>query len=286
MMRWRASFAPALRLVAQWVLVGGSAGLLYWAGEAHLGGFPLWHPSALAAWTARKGLIVSLFAAVRLVLLGLAGYWLVVSSGVALWSLTRGAGRIGNLVRRCPIPGAGRAATFTLGAWIAGASAIATNSGPSSVPADHAASGPPVLVPLGPPAPPAPQLIPAPPPAVAPRGHRLQTGARRPPSLARRPQVVVHRPSLPPARPSPPSHPKAAAPPADATITVQPGDNLWAIAAAALQRATGVTPTDRAVATYWLQLIRVNRSRLPNPDDPSLLFPGDVIALPIPDGAD
>jgi hypothetical protein len=36
------------------------------------------------------------------------------------------------------------------------------------------------------------------------------------------------------------------------------------------------------VARYWLRLIEANRSHLPDPADPNLLFPGDVLVLPPP----
>jgi hypothetical protein len=57
--------------------------------------------------------------------------------------------------------------------------------------------------------------------------------------------------------------------------TVRPGDNLWSIAAA----ATGAGG-ESATAAYWVRLIEANRSRLPYPDDPNLIFAGDRIVLP------
>jgi hypothetical protein len=36
------------------------------------------------------------------------------------------------------------------------------------------------------------------------------------------------------------------------------------------------------VGRYWVELIAANRSRLPDPSDPSLLFPGDLVRLPPP----
>jgi LysM domain len=61
---------------------------------------------------------------------------------------------------------------------------------------------------------------------------------------------------------------------------VRPGDNLWFIAERTLATAWGRSPTDRQVGAYWVSLIAANRSQLPDPSDPSLLFPGDVILLP------
>ncbi|HET9077298.1 MAG TPA: LysM peptidoglycan-binding domain-containing protein [Acidimicrobiales bacterium] len=59
-----------------------------------------------------------------------------------------------------------------------------------------------------------------------------------------------------------------------AVWTVRPGDSLWSIAEAIVG-----SPPSR-VAAYWLELIRVNRARLPDPADPGLLFPGDEVTLP------
>jgi hypothetical protein len=61
---------------------------------------------------------------------------------------------------------------------------------------------------------------------------------------------------------------------------VRPGDNLWFIAERTLAASWGRSPTDRQVGGYWLTVIAANRSRLPDPSDPSLLFAGDIILLP------
>jgi hypothetical protein len=64
--------------------------------------------------------------------------------------------------------------------------------------------------------------------------------------------------------------------------TVRPGDNLWVIAEAVLAAHLERGPSDQEVAQYWLSVIAANRSRLPDPADPSLLFPGDTVVLPSP----
>jgi nucleoid-associated protein YgaU len=61
---------------------------------------------------------------------------------------------------------------------------------------------------------------------------------------------------------------------------VQPGDHLWAIAEAELQRAWGRAPSDRQIDPYWRLLVAQNRDRLHDPANPDLLFPGDRISLP------
>ena len=66
---------------------------------------------------------------------------------------------------------------------------------------------------------------------------------------------------------------------------VRPGDNLWFIAEQTLAAGWDRSPSDRQVAGYWMSVIATNRSRLPDPSDPSLLFAGDIIVLPpLPDG--
>ncbi len=61
---------------------------------------------------------------------------------------------------------------------------------------------------------------------------------------------------------------------------VRAGDNLWRIARAEITRVTGASTSDEAVARYWKRVIAANRSTLRS-GDPSLIFPGEVIALPL-----
>jgi nucleoid-associated protein YgaU len=60
---------------------------------------------------------------------------------------------------------------------------------------------------------------------------------------------------------------------------VRPGDNLWSIAESALA-AAGPSPTPGEIVPYWRRLVDANRSRLARPDDPDLLFTGQVLVLP------
>ncbi|PZS20968.1 MAG: hypothetical protein DLM54_05200 [Acidimicrobiales bacterium] len=63
---------------------------------------------------------------------------------------------------------------------------------------------------------------------------------------------------------------------------ISPGDNLWSVAESNLARAWGRRPTDSEVDRYWLRLIQANRSRLADPGNPDLVFPGQVFELPSP----
>ena len=61
---------------------------------------------------------------------------------------------------------------------------------------------------------------------------------------------------------------------------VQNGDNLWQIARAEVVRAGGTDrPGDAQIARYWHRVIAANRTTLRS-GDPSLIFPGEVVALP------
>jgi nucleoid-associated protein YgaU len=62
------------------------------------------------------------------------------------------------------------------------------------------------------------------------------------------------------------------------THLVQPGDNLWSIARDELRARRG-RASDADVARYWRRVIDANRPNLRS-GDPSLIFPGEVVALP------
>jgi len=60
---------------------------------------------------------------------------------------------------------------------------------------------------------------------------------------------------------------------------VRPGDDLWTIAEATLESA-GLRPTPRDVAAYVGRLEEANRPRFLRPNDPNLIFAGQVLLLP------
>jgi hypothetical protein len=63
-------------------------------------------------------------------------------------------------------------------------------------------------------------------------------------------------------------------------IVVEHGDHLWGMAAAEMQRVRGQRPSESDVADYWRAVVETNRSRLVDPDNPDLIFRGQVIELP------
>jgi nucleoid-associated protein YgaU len=94
------------------------------------------------------------------------------------------------------------------------------------------------------------------------------------------PTMVLLPHDEPPPAPAPAPAPSPPPVPAVATITLAPGDHLWSVAARTLAMAWGRVPAELEVAPYWRLLVELNRARLPNPADPDLVFPGDVLQLP------
>ena len=68
----------------------------------------------------------------------------------------------------------------------------------------------------------------------------------------------------------------------DETWEVAAGDHLWMIAEEVLTESIDSTPSEAEVARYWRQLIEANRDRLVAPDNPDLLYPGQVLTIPAP----
>jgi nucleoid-associated protein YgaU len=83
--------------------------------------------------------------------------------------------------------------------------------------------------------------------------------------------------------PRAPARAELASPRRDAVLhVVEPGDDLWDIAARHLAAQVGLPVRaldDGHVADYWRRVIQANRSTL-RTGDPDLLLPGEVIVLP------
>ena len=100
-------------------------------------------------------------------------------------------------------------------------------------------------------------------------------------------EIVLHNlgpvPVPPTAAPFEPPNTNPATPPADSTVpsttdiwSVEPGDNLWAIAETVVAERSE-TPTRGSVAAYWGALLEANADRLVDPD---LIMPGQMLTLP------
>ena len=97
-------------------------------------------------------------------------------------------------------------------------------------------------------------------------------------------RAVPPRPPVTAALPTPPATEHAAEVRFDAEIEVEvaPGDNLWAIAAQTLARATGRdrgAVADDEIDRYWRVLCDLNRGRVRS-GDVNLIYPGEVVVLP------
>lgn len=86
----------------------------------------------------------------------------------------------------------------------------------------------------------------------------------------------------PSAAPAPPTAPASQTPPPTARWEVAPGQHFWSVAEILLASAWQRAPSDNEVDPYWRRLVAANRSVLRDPDNPDLLYPGQVITVPPP----
>lgn len=77
--------------------------------------------------------------------------------------------------------------------------------------------------------------------------------------------------------------PNPAMPERSSRHEVAAGEHLWVIAEEHLTEAFDRQPDDDEVHTHWKALIEHNRDRLADPDNPDLIYPGQVIELPEPE---
>ncbi len=67
--------------------------------------------------------------------------------------------------------------------------------------------------------------------------------------------------------------------PAPVLVTVQTGDNLWAMSRRRLTDVLDRHPTNQEIAPYWRQVITHNQPNLIS-GDPDLIYAGEVIEMP------
>lgn len=72
----------------------------------------------------------------------------------------------------------------------------------------------------------------------------------------------------------------ASEPPPEGTWRIEAGDHLWRVAEQTLRAHAGTPPNDDAVAAYLARLVEANRDQLVVPDNPDLVFAGQVFLLP------
>jgi hypothetical protein len=229
--------------------LGATAVALRWAGHGALAAPPLTEPARWAAWLDGRDPLLAAFSIVRLAALG--GLWYLVA--VTLLGAGLRVAGAASLVRVTD--------RFTIGPvrrMLAG-----------SVSLGLAASG---MVAVAAPA----MRLPA---AVAQTSITTST-TTVPPAT-----VTMHL--LGPAEPvavSPvPQLTQLATPaPAPDRWTVKPGECFWTIAEDVLAQHLGRSPTDAEIVPYWRRLIEANRSELPHPDNPDLIFPSQIFVVPAP----
>jgi hypothetical protein len=234
-------------VLAGLVLGATTTSLLWWTGRANLAGPPLLRPGDIPAWWAAVGPPAAVFGTLRLALLAMsAGCCAGSVSMLTLRALISCAGWLALRAHRMGLRGLARVA---LGLTTSGGLLAAAGCGGPV----RAAPRAPVLVGEGPPAG-SFHLDPVPRPAAA-------TPVTPPPAQAAR-------------------APTRRATPKVRTWTIRPGDDFWSIAETVVSGSPAGRPDPRAVAPYWSRLVAANRDRLPAPDHPNLLFPGDVVIIP------
>ncbi len=72
----------------------------------------------------------------------------------------------------------------------------------------------------------------------------------------------------------------ATAAPVPTEVTVARGDSLWSIAEDALSDRLGRPATPTELDQYWHSVVEINRTRLVDPSNPGLIYPGQRFALP------
>ncbi len=284
---------PVLRLLA------GAGGLivvalaLWWSGKA------LPPPSTLderglADWLGGTDPVVAAFALVRLAGLALTG-WIAVTGAVSLvvhLSRLRRVRWLRRLIDRLCLPvvrrlvhgvagvtlaaatmapgAAGALATpgTAIGPVMAGTAAIVTVDTQPPLAAPVRTTDRAVIVNLDP--------IEKPPPTSTPMAAPTNPPAPSSSPVAR--AVPTTTPEATTPEPTPPS--VAGQDPTTDTWEIRPGDHLWHVARATLDRRFGSPPPDDSVAAYLDVLIEANRDRLIVPDNPDLVFAGQAIALP------
>lgn len=267
------------------VLVGlGMLGLLaavavYLSGRTVLTPPNLVDPGSWSRWLSDVGPVVGVFAIARIVLLATCALWVLTAVCVA--SATFGGPGAGlgtglgipllRLLRRLHLPGATRMLTLAIGLSVSATALAACGAGPPAASAGPAAASADPQVPV----------------LVNPRTPSLKSPSPRTPVVGS-PAISSPTSSITPAEAHAPSTSGATAAagkasqatPSGGLWVVRPGDDLWSIAADTMQLRLGRLPTRGEVAAYWLEVIEANRDRLPYPNDPSLLYAGDLIALP------
>lgn len=199
-------------------------------------------PGGWGDWLAARTAEDAVMAIVRVVAIGLAGY-LLLATALAVVLRLGDAGRLVTVAEVVTLPFVRGIVQAGLGVGLAGASVAAVGAGAGSVRQPTAAE-----VAL-----------------ASAEGVPVLERVDTPPPVLRRIDAVAPEPV------------------ADAaTWTVAPGDHLWSVAERVLADAWGRQPAEAEVVPFWEAVVETNRPGLPDPANPDLLFPGQVLTLPAP----
>lgn len=248
-----------LPLVA-WVgaLAAVLAGALALGATAALEAPPLTHPGELGDWAAARQPIEAAFAVLRVLVVALAAYLLLVTCLAVVLRLGP-SGRLVTALDVLTLPWVRRIVQGAVGVGLVGASLAAVGSAAAD-------------------------------PSASPSRTLTAADARLAASAPAHPRVgddlLVRLPDVEPGPPTMEQLDGAVATPAVEApvgeVTLGAGDHLWSLAERALTEAWGREPTDGELAPYWEQLVEVNRHRLADPANPDLVFPGQVVTVPVP----
>ena len=251
-------FGP--RLASRWLVTLAATFVIAYVGDQRLAAPPVLHPTEVMSWWSAVGPVVGAMSVLWAVSVSVGAYWLLLCT-VAL--AAHSAGRVIWLAH-FKLPGTAHLLRATASASILGATILASTgcgvggggaarSNTARIPAPPVllpvAGAPTTTVPLGLPGSAAPE-----PPTPAPQSSAGTTQQPSAPAVEGRRGVT--------------------------RWTVKPGDDLWSITESVLAGRLGYRPDDRQVAALWLRVVEANRVNLPDPDNPNLIFAGEVVDVP------
>lgn len=232
-----------VRLLGWLTVLVGAVVLLTALGTGALGVPSILNAAAWGPWFAARDAATIVFALLRVVTLAIAWYLL----GVTLVGVSARALRSARLVAVADlvtVPAVRRLLQSALGVGLA-AAALTAGSSPR---------------------------IAAMPPAVAAASVQAAADAVEMTPVETDDAVLI---PVPVAEDPPPPAPAGAV-----EWIVEPGESFWSIAQTVLTQDLGRAPSDDAIARYWERLVDRNRSRLSDPGNPDLIYPGQRFVLP------
>lgn len=249
----------ARRLAGALAWVAGlavAAAALRWAGRGALAPPPLTEPGRWASWLDARGPIPAGISLLRLAAVG-ALWYLALATLVGAALRLAGAASLVRVADRLTIRPLRRMLAGTMSLGLAASGVLAVAAPALRVPVAAAAAQ-----------------------AVDPSTTTTSTTG-----LVTSATVTMHRLSPIDPVPARPADVAPAPAPAAATgdrWTVRPGECFWSVAEQVLTEHWGRAPSDSEIVPYWRRLIEANRSLLVHRDNPDLILPGQVFAVPAP----